>query len=69
MEGGQEQERDQGEQAEGDQTRGGSWSEISEQLEGVEIIGIRRKRGKKGDIIAPAAFAFVGMLKSCSNQA
>jgi len=36
----------------GSRDRSGVGGRVSEQSEGVEIVGIRRKRGKKGDIIA-----------------
>ena len=45
----------------GDQNGGGKGSGIRggilERPEGVEIIGIKRKRGEKGDIIAPSTYA------------
>ena len=39
-------------EAEGKRERSGIGAKVSERLEGAEIIGIKRKRGEKGDIIA-----------------
>jgi len=35
----------------GSRDRSGVRGKVSEQLEGAEIVGIRRRRGKKGDTV------------------